>query len=570
MDTLSSAEFISPPNTSIPPYHGGNNNEVYHSSGSIIATDDAGGDDVGFRWPQPHHHLTQQSTTTDGGHTFHATQQQDHHRLIHQQQNHSSSPKIDFKLMEDGNTNRYPSTYNGRQESMVASTDTSNNSLFDHQSQLSRTASANLMDPHGEKSLYSMKDRIEGTPSNQTSKYYHFEQKSHPITPPSEVYGNNNTFPTNLIPKFNNTTPVKDETETLPQNISCTHQQQQQQGGGVQENLENNSEEEATKKKVQLMMQQQHPSTSIAKLPESSQILSKEKDKSKDSGAMEMGNENSLKTDPSTVQDNGLPSYTAMIAQAILKKETSKSTLSDIYEYMEKYFPSLEKRGTGWRNCVRHTLSLNDCFIKLHRPENGRSCNWAIHPTYHESFSKGDYRKRRALRKRPRGLQWIDPALLTGYQFGREHGEVYGEMHHHHHQPQSPYYHHYPPHAHHPHPSSPQSYYHHPPSGNYNNQNNYAIPSPSQQHFQQQPQHHQQQQQPQQHPQQSTINNLAPSHHQNHHHQQTSYMTAPQTHHPSHTNTNTHHHNLPNEPHCTNPDCHCQYSRQMFNRVYTP
>ena len=118
--------------------------------------------------------------------------------------------------------------------------------------------------------------------------------------------------------------------------------------------------------------------------------------------------------------NSSLPSYTAMIAQAILSKEGHRSTLSDIYDYMSKTFPALERRGTGWRNCVRHTLSLNDCFIKLHRPENGRSCNWAVHPTYFESFSRGDYRKRRSIRKRARALPWLDPSMPYPMQYFRE------------------------------------------------------------------------------------------------------------------------------------------------------
>ncbi|XP_065066505.1 forkhead box protein D1-like [Rhopilema esculentum] len=119
-------------------------------------------------------------------------------------------------------------------------------------------------------------------------------------------------------------------------------------------------------------------------------------------------------------QGGSLPSYTAMIAQAILSKEGHRSTLSDIYEFMSKTFPALERRGTGWRNCVRHTLSLNDCFIKLHRPENGRSCNWAVHPTYFESFSRGDYRKRRSIRKRARTLPWLDSGIPYPMQYFRE------------------------------------------------------------------------------------------------------------------------------------------------------
>ena len=569
MDTISSADCLPPPTGSIQQYHGRNNNGVYHTS--CTTTGAVVGDGGGFRWSQPNHGTSTEQPTAnndDGSYTFPtATQHQDnhlHHRLMHQEL--SSPSKMNFKSMVDKTINRFSSSYGG-QHSMttpVKMTGTPNNTLLHHQSP-TETTPINRINQQETKPVYSTKDHriIEETSTpNETSKHQ------------LQVYGNNNTFPTNSIPStFNNTTPVKDEISvnslSLPQNISYTQQQQQQQqSGGEQKKIENNSEEEeATKLKVQLMMQQQHTANTILKSPGSS-ILSNNKDKPQHGGT-KAENENNLKTDPSTVQDNGLPSYTAMIAQAILKKETSKSTLSDIYEYMEKYFPSLEKRGTGWRNCVRHTLSLNDCFIKLHRPENGRSCNWAIHPTYHESFSKGDYRKRRALRKRPRGLQWIDPAMLAGYhQFGREHADVYGEMHHHH-QPQSPYYHHYSPHAPHQHPSSPQSYYHHPPPANvnYNNQSNYAAPSPSQQQFQQQQtQHHHHQQQPQ-HTQQPTISNVAPPHYQNHHHQQAPYMVIPQT----HSNTHTHHHNLLNEqPHCTNSDCHCQYSKQMFNRVYTP
>ncbi len=125
-------------------------------------------------------------------------------------------------------------------------------------------------------------------------------------------------------------------------------------------------------------------------------------------------------TSSSSNSNGTLPSYTAMIAQAILSREGHRSTLSDIYEYMNKSFPALERRGTGWRNCVRHTLSLNDCFIKLHRPENGRSCNWAVHPTYFESFSRGDYRKRRSIRKRTRNIPWLDSTLPYPMPYFRE------------------------------------------------------------------------------------------------------------------------------------------------------
>lgn len=99
------------------------------------------------------------------------------------------------------------------------------------------------------------------------------------------------------------------------------------------------------------------------------------------------------------------PSYTSMIAQAIMRAPYKRATLSEIYDFMAKTFDLGKSRGAGWRNCVRHTLSLNECFVKLHRPENGRSCNWTVHPSYFDAFLKGDYRKRRANRKK---IQWLE------------------------------------------------------------------------------------------------------------------------------------------------------------------
>lgn len=58
-------------------------------------------------------------------------------------------------------------------------------------------------------------------------------------------------------------------------------------------------------------------------------------------------------------------SYIALIAKAILESEERRLNLGSIYNWIEKHYPFYKNKGQGWRNSVRHNLSLNDCFIKV-------------------------------------------------------------------------------------------------------------------------------------------------------------------------------------------------------------
>lgn len=92
-------------------------------------------------------------------------------------------------------------------------------------------------------------------------------------------------------------------------------------------------------------------------------------------------------------------SYIGLIAMAILSSPDCKLVLSDIYQHILDNYPYFRSRGPGWRNSIRHNLSLNDCFVKAGRSANGKGHYWAIHPANIEDFRKGDFRRRKAQRK---------------------------------------------------------------------------------------------------------------------------------------------------------------------------
>jgi hypothetical protein len=92
-------------------------------------------------------------------------------------------------------------------------------------------------------------------------------------------------------------------------------------------------------------------------------------------------------------------SYIGLIAMAILSSKDLKLVLADIYQYILDNFPYFRHRGPGWRNSIRHNLSLNDCFVKAGRAANGKGHFWAIHPACIDDFKRGDFRRRKAQRK---------------------------------------------------------------------------------------------------------------------------------------------------------------------------
>ncbi|XP_073400324.1 forkhead box protein M1 isoform X2 [Dendrobates tinctorius] len=73
-------------------------------------------------------------------------------------------------------------------------------------------------------------------------------------------------------------------------------------------------------------------------------------------------------------------SYMALIQFAINSTATKRMTLKDIYTWIEDHFPYFKHVAKpGWKNSIRHNLSLHDMFMR-ETPSNNKISYWTIHP----------------------------------------------------------------------------------------------------------------------------------------------------------------------------------------------
>ncbi len=65
-----------------------------------------------------------------------------------------------------------------------------------------------------------------------------------------------------------------------------------------------------------------------------------------------------------------------------------------IFFYQAK-FPFFRGSYQGWKNSVRHNLSLNECFIKLPKAlgRPGKGHYWTIDPAQEYMFEEGSFRQ---------------------------------------------------------------------------------------------------------------------------------------------------------------------------------
>uniref|UniRef100_F1L7P1 Forkhead box protein F1 n=1 Tax=Ascaris suum TaxID=6253 RepID=F1L7P1_ASCSU len=108
-------------------------------------------------------------------------------------------------------------------------------------------------------------------------------------------------------------------------------------------------------------------------------------------------------------------SYIALIAMAIHAKPDRRATLTEIYTYLQNNFDFFRGEYNGWKNSIRHNLSLNECFVKLPKSSGGRSGKghqWTIDQNCDFLFEEGSYRRRpRGYKARNRGNEFSNAQL---------------------------------------------------------------------------------------------------------------------------------------------------------------
>merc|ERR1711962_1368451 len=89
-------------------------------------------------------------------------------------------------------------------------------------------------------------------------------------------------------------------------------------------------------------------------------------------------------------------SYISLITMAIQQAQNKMMTLAEIYNWIMELFPYYRQNQQRWQNSIRHSLSFNDCFVKVPRSPDkpGKGSYWALHDDAGNMFENGCYLRR--------------------------------------------------------------------------------------------------------------------------------------------------------------------------------
>nr|DBA27162.1 TPA: hypothetical protein GDO54_011334 [Pyxicephalus adspersus] len=102
-------------------------------------------------------------------------------------------------------------------------------------------------------------------------------------------------------------------------------------------------------------------------------------------------------TEKSSASSKPPYSFSLLIYMAIEHSPNKCLPVKEIYSWILDRFPYFATAPTGWKNSVRHNLSLNKCFRKVERSHgkvNGKGSLWCVDPEYKPNLVQ-------ALKKQP-------------------------------------------------------------------------------------------------------------------------------------------------------------------------